>query len=292
MQQIKRGIYYEDGFLGVTLGALVFTHGTILIDAPLRPEDARSWRSSLLNQRGGSSRLLITLDTHLDRTLGSRALETTVLAHQKTANTFRNRPLVFKGQSFESGAEWELYPEAIGTRWAPPDITFSDRLQLHWGGDDVVLEHRPGPAPGAIWVILPVEQVVYVGDAVAPNQPPFLANADIPEWLETLEALRKEFKNYTVVSGRGGPIAHEDIRWQIRYLKKVVSRLDKLGNKNAPPEEAANLTNGLLSEFSVDDELLERFRLRLESGLAMYFRRQYRPKEVIETDEAATEEED
>jgi hypothetical protein len=33
MQQIKQGIYYEDEYLGVTLGALVLPFGTILIDA-------------------------------------------------------------------------------------------------------------------------------------------------------------------------------------------------------------------------------------------------------------------
>ena len=72
MHQINHGIYYEDTYLGVTLGAMVFNQGTILIDAPLRPEDARAWRSVLHNVRGGSSRLMISLDAHLDRTLGAR----------------------------------------------------------------------------------------------------------------------------------------------------------------------------------------------------------------------------
>ncbi len=39
MQQINRNIFFEDGYLGVTIGALVFPHGLILIDAPLRSED-------------------------------------------------------------------------------------------------------------------------------------------------------------------------------------------------------------------------------------------------------------
>jgi hypothetical protein len=36
MHQIERGILYEDTYLGVTLGALVFSHGVIIIDAPIR----------------------------------------------------------------------------------------------------------------------------------------------------------------------------------------------------------------------------------------------------------------
>ena len=84
MQQIKPGIYFEDQHLGVTLGALVYSHGTVLIDAPLRPEDARSWRSGLLSQRGGIGRLLVLLDAHPDRSLGARSLESTILVHQET----------------------------------------------------------------------------------------------------------------------------------------------------------------------------------------------------------------
>jgi len=87
MIQIKRGIYYEDTYLGVTLGALVFPR-IILIDAPLRPEDARAWRSALHSLRGGSSRLMISLDAHLDRTLGARSMECTVLSHQKNCPGF------------------------------------------------------------------------------------------------------------------------------------------------------------------------------------------------------------
>ncbi len=184
MQQIERGIYYEDGYLGVTLGGLVFSHGTIMIDAPLRADEARSWRSALLNQRGGSNRLLINLDAHPDRTLGARSMECTIVAHQKIADVFRNRPTIFKGQNIETGSIWENYTDAIGVRWANPDITFTDRMSLHWGGPEVVIEHHPGPSIGATWVLIPETKVVFIGDAVVLEQPPFLANADLIAWLE------------------------------------------------------------------------------------------------------------
>ena len=58
MQQIGKGIFFENSYLGVTLGALVYPQGIMLIDAPLRAEDARLWRSTLVNQRGGPNRML------------------------------------------------------------------------------------------------------------------------------------------------------------------------------------------------------------------------------------------
>ncbi|NMC12783.1 MAG: hypothetical protein GYA34_07850 [Chloroflexi bacterium] len=284
MQQIKQGIYYEDGYLGVTLGALVLPFGTILIDSPLRPEDARSWRSSLINQRGGSNRVLISLDAHIDRTLGARTMECTIIAHQKAAQIFRNRPNVFKGQGFESGAEWETYLDAIGTRWATPDITFTDRLELHWGGPKVVVEHHPGPSFGASWVIIPDEQIVFIGDAVVLNQPPFLANADLPPWIENLNDLTTKYSNYLIVSGRGGLVPNEVVRAQHKSLKSILKGLERLAKRNAPPENTESLINNILADSGFAAEKTEQFAQRLRMGLYQYYVRHYRPMSQQEED--------
>jgi len=282
MQQIKPGIYFEDGYLGVTLGALVHSHGTIMIDAPLRPEDARGWRSALLNLRGGSARLLISLDAHLDRTLGTRAMECTVVAHQKTAQIFRNRPVIFKGQSAEGGSDWETYDDAIGTRWASPDITFTEQMTLHWGGPEIILEHHPGPAPGAIWVVIPSASVLFSGDAVTPNQPPFLSQADLPAWIESLDHLASTYKDYTIVSGRGGLVGLDAVRTQQRYLKTIHKGLERLAKRNAAPEATENQATSLLSEVSFPDKYLEQYTQRLRSGLYQYYTRHYRQETPID----------
>lgn len=282
MQQIKRGIYYEDSYLGVTLGALVQTHGTIMIDAPLRPEDARAWRSALLNQRGGTNRLLVCLDAHLDRTLGARALDTTIVAHQKTAQVFRNRPTIFKGQSAESGAEWETYNDAIGTRWASPDITFTQGMTLHWGGPEVILEHHAGPTAGAIWAIIPAEKVIFVGDTVQPGQPPFLSNADLTAWIESVEVLLSTYKDFALISGRGGPVSYGDVRAEHHYLKSIIKGMERLAKHNAAPEATEDLIPGLLSEVSFSTDRVEQYTQRLRSGLYQYYARHYRPSSILE----------
>jgi len=281
MQQIKPGIYYEHVYLGVTLGALVFSHGTVMIDAPLRPEDARAWRSALLNMRGGSARLLISLDAHLDRTLGTRAMECTVISHQKTSQLFRNRPVIFKGQTAESGADWETYDDAIGTRWVSPDITFSEQMTLNWGGPPVVLEYHPGPATGATWVILPSARIIFVGDAITPNQPPFLSQAELPVWIETLTQLMA-YKDYTIISGRGGPIEMDAVRQQQKYLKTIHKSLERLAKRNAKPEATENLVPGLLSDVDFPAKFGEQYTQRLRSGLYQYYTRIYCQENTLE----------
>jgi len=282
MQQIKRGIYYEDSYLGVTLGALVFSHGTILIDAPLRQEDARSWRSALLNQRGGTNRLLVSLDAHMDRTLGARALECTIVAHQKTAQVFRNRPSIFKGGNQEGGADWESYNDVVGTRWASPDLTFTQCISMNWGGPQVLLEYHPGPAAGAIWVIIPEEKVVYVGDAVTNGQPPFLENADLPAWLDTLNVLQTHFEDYLIISGRGGPITQESVRAQQWVLNKILKSLNHFARRNASPEATDDLIPTLLSEFTFPKDQFELYTQRLRTGLYQYYIHHYHPVSDVE----------
>jgi glyoxylase-like metal-dependent hydrolase (beta-lactamase superfamily II) len=282
MQQIEKGIYFEDAYLGVTLGGLVFSHGTIMIDAPLRSEDVRSWRSALINQRGGSSRLLVNLDAHPDRTLGVKSLDCIVVAHQKTSQTFRNRPTIFKGQSTPTGSAWESYTEAIGLRWTPPDITFTQKLSLHWGGPELVLEHHPGPMAGACWAVIPAEKVVFVGDTLLANQPPFLANAEFNEWLESLELLASEFGDYAIVSGRGGLVPKKSIGAQSQFLKLAAKGIERLARRNSGPEATEELIPSLLAELSFEPEWQEIYTHRLRYGLYQYYARHYRPSSSLE----------
>ena len=282
MRQIQRGIFFEDSYLGVTLGGLVFSHGTIMIDAPLRIEDACSWRSLLLNQRGGSNRLLVNLDAHPDRTLGARSLECAIVTHQKAANVFRTRTSIFKGQSMEMGAIWEDYDDAIGLRWANPDITFSDAMALHWGGPEVVLENHPGPSIGAIWAIIPEEKVVFIGDAVVIDQPPFLAEAEIPAWLETLDYLEHSYRDYMIIGSRNGLVTIEQVQAQKAYLLTTQQLIQEYIDTKDQPEVMEELIPELLKGLSFPNRWREKYRQRLRYGLYQYHSRHYGSAPLID----------
>lgn len=279
MEQIGHGIYLENAYSGVTLGGLILPHGTVLIDAPLRSEEGRAWRAALQALGGSNNRVLVNLDAHPDRTLGARVMDCTIIAHQKTAQVFRGRPSVFKGQNVESGSEWETYDEAVGTRWAVPDITFSQRMELHWGPPDIILEQHAGPTPGAIWVIISSEKLIFVGDAILADQPPFLAHADIPAWLESIEVLIKDYSDYTVISGRGGPLPFQVVYDQKEQLQVIQKHLEKVARRDTPPEVIEALIPVLQRELKYPPQQEEQFLQRLRHGLSQYFTRHYRPSE-------------
>lgn len=274
MQEIAPHVYIETGYIGVTLGAINWPHGLILIDCPFRPEDARSWRSALLNLGGGVDRMMVTLDGHHDRTIGSRAMECTVVAHQDVANLFRARSSTFKTNPSGTGAEWELYSSLGTIRWVLPEISFSEKLLIYWDDTPISLEHRPGSAEGAIWAVLPKQNIVFLGDAVMSSQPPFLETADIPLWIDSLqELLSEEYQNYLLVSGREGLVTHNDVRSQISLLAKINRLLESLLSENAMPDETNSLVPKLIDdfEFSIEREII--YQQRLSYGLKSYYRR-------------------
>ena len=271
MQEITNTIFIEDQFHGVTLGVIVTPRGLIQIDAPPSPEDARSWRAALMNLGGGMERALINLDAHPDRTLGARAMDCTVIAHEKTANMFRTRPNTFKAQGEETGADWESIPGLGSVRWSPPEISFLDQMTLHWGDTPVVLEHHAGPSSGSIWVHLPEEKIVFVGDAVLKNQPPFFAGANLTDWITALNLLLgPEFKGYTIISSRGGVVTTNIVKTQLDFIKQVHDKLDKVTAKKANPAAIEKLVTTLLTSFKAPAARQKQFAQRLRYGLLHY----------------------
>jgi glyoxylase-like metal-dependent hydrolase (beta-lactamase superfamily II) len=285
MQAINDNVYIEDHFLGVVLGVIVTPRGLIQIDAPASPEDARSWRAALMNLGGGMERVLINLDPHPDRTLGARAMDCTVIAHEKTAQTFRTRPTTFKAQGEETGADWESIPGLGSVRWAPPEISFGSQMTLHWGDAPVVLEHHPGPAAGAIWVILPEEKIVFVGDAVTKNQPPFLANANFPGWIEAVNLLMSPaFKGYTIVGSRGGVVTPNNLKNQLDFLKYARDRLDKMALKKPLPASTEKLVDSLSGWFKAPAARHKQYAQRIRYGVHHYSARHHHPSARPEDD--------
>jgi glyoxylase-like metal-dependent hydrolase (beta-lactamase superfamily II) len=276
MDAIAKNIYIEDRYVGVTLGVITQPRGLIQIDAPPSPEDGRTWRASLMGMGNGPERVLINLDAHPDRTLGVRAMDCTVIAHEKTAQAFRNRPNTFKAQGDETGANWEAIPGLGSVRWAPPEISFVEKMTLYWGDSPILLENRPGPASGAIWVILPAEKVVFVGDTVTKSQPPFLAYANLPEWIEALKVLQEPaYKGFTIVSGRGGVVTAQVVRNQTDILKRIYDRVEKLGSKKSPAPAIDKLADQILKDFKVPSARQKQYSHRLRYGLNHYFARHY-----------------
>lgn len=276
MQEIAENVYIEDQYPGVTLAAISLPQGLIQLDSPPSPEDSRSWRATLLNLGSGVERVLVNLDSHPDRAIGARGMDCTIIAHERTAQAFRNRPSTFKAQNEDTGADWETILGIGSIRWAPPEISFSKQLTFEWSNTTVQLELHAGPTSGATWVVLPAEKVIFVGDLVVKNQPPFLYNGNLDKWIAELEILLSPaYRNHTVVSGRGGVVSQEEIKAQLKLISDVKKKLAGLAEKKSAADATEALVQNLLTQIKSPAEKMKQHTQRLRYGLRQCYIRNF-----------------
>jgi glyoxylase-like metal-dependent hydrolase (beta-lactamase superfamily II) len=271
MQEIADGVFIEDSYAGVILGAVSMETGLLMIDAPIFAEDARSWRSSMMNFSSVGNRLLVSMDSHHDRSLGLRNMECRLIGHESLKDEYRSRPVSIKAQIQDTGAEWEELNGLGSIRWLVPEITFSEHLSLQWGEYPVRLEYHPGSSIGASWAVVPQNKVVFVADTVVKNMPPFLHQANIPIWLESLECLLKDYGDYIIVSGRSGIVTLKDVEAQIKFLEKTEAQLKRHLRRKSSVNDLDSAVNRLMSDFP--EKTI--YRKRLAYGLAQCYQQNY-----------------
>jgi glyoxylase-like metal-dependent hydrolase (beta-lactamase superfamily II) len=277
MQEISTNVYIETSYEGVTLGALKWPHGLILLDSPFKQDDIRSWRANLSKLGSSGNQMLINMDCHTDRLLGVKAMECIVVAHDDVSRILLSRPATFKTIPSEMGCEWEKFDNLGNIRWSIPEFTFSDQFTILWDGSPINLISRPGCASGAIWVQLAEEKILFVGDCVVAHQPPYLNVANIPVWIQNLkEILSPMFEDYTIIGGRNGIVRKSDVENQIQFLDTVYHKLPQLAALHGNTDQIKKLAIELANTFPALDQYRKNINTnRLCFGLMEYSRSRY-----------------
>jgi len=78
MREIVKGVFLQESYPGVRLGAVVADGAALLVDSPLRIEDGREWLAEIGSR--GRPRFLVLLDDHPDRVYGARSFDLSLIA--------------------------------------------------------------------------------------------------------------------------------------------------------------------------------------------------------------------
>lgn len=278
MREIAPDVYHESKYPAVHLGLVVSNQSLLLVDSPIRLEDGRSWLARI--SEFGKLRYLVMLDHHPDRVVGARDMNICLIGHQLTAQALAGKSDSFKGSAHPIGAETDRIKRITGLNRSVPDLSFSSKMSIRLGKLKVELWHQPGPTGGSIWTALPGQGVVFIGDAVTLKEPPYLGDANIPDWIASLDELRSShLQAYTMVSSRDGVIGREDINNMAKFLRKVKTRLEWLAAASDLESELNAHAEELLLDFPVPSGRVERARLRLRVGLEELYRGLHREEE-------------
>jgi glyoxylase-like metal-dependent hydrolase (beta-lactamase superfamily II) len=266
MRRVASQVWIEDKFPSCEIGVISSQDDLLLIDTPLLVDDVKQWQTEV--ESIGNVRYVALIDSHPDRVLGTRGLDLPRVAHDLTLETIREWSDTFKGSTHPIGAESDRLKRVTGVHSALPEISFNQELILRLGAKDIRFLHRSGPRPGSIWILDDTTSVVFVGDAVCLNSPPYLGVSDLALWLELLDDLRKlEANGYKVISAHGGRANRDDINNMARFLRKVENRLEKLDKADDHTVAAAQFAEELIEDFKVPNQDKEIALLRLQTGL-------------------------
>jgi cyclase len=267
MHKLAPGIYAETTFKGVNVGAVVTSDGIVCIDTPTHPADCRKWRLKLAQFGGQPIRFVVNTDHHRDRTRGNQWFEAPVIAHELTGERMRAMPETYRVDPEEIADDFELAGELNGVRLVPPQVTFAQEAVLAKGGQEIHLLHRPGSAPGAVWVHLPEHKILFTGDSIVVDTVPLFGEANIEQWLENLAAIRKpRFPADVIVPGRGRLTDKSAVKDMMTFLRTARRKIDRLAARRGPADGAA-LIPEMLDQFSLSAAEREQAARRLKAGI-------------------------
>ncbi len=270
MLEIAPGVYIETGFRRVNVGAVLTEAGFVLIDTPPYPDDALAWRDMLAGLSPRPILAIINTDCHADRILGNGWFDARVIvAHEDTIARLENVPSSFLESAVDSLVRSPgERSHFLGTQVKIPTVGFSHRMQLRYGGLAIPLIAMSGPTAGSLWVHLPEQRIVFVGDSVVVHQHPFISSTTTKNWLESLTILRRSrFAADWIVPGRG-PVVDKDATEPISdYLRLARRRVQSLYRAGRPRADTSTLVPELLEQFPYDESDLEQVQRRIKAGL-------------------------
>ncbi len=269
MQELTPNVSIQQNALGLFTGILQTTDGSILIDSPYRADEPKNWGSRTVKS---DAKFVVLLDTQYDRTLSAKGCDCVVVSQSDFLLPAKPRQQAVKLQEelIGSGDGHEMTGSA--SRPFAPEISFDQNMNLFLGGLEVRLEHHFGSNLAGIWAILPQEKVIFVGDSVLVNQPPFLAYSNPAAWVMDMKILAsRAYKGYQIVSSRAGLITQDEVRAMGRTITFIQNSIAALKEKNADLDTYLELIPRILKRIEYSPAESELFFNRLRWGLTTYF---------------------
>lgn len=269
MQELTPIVSIQQNALGLYTGVIQTKDGNILIDSPYRTDDRRTW----VNLPTKSDAIfLVLLDTQYDRTLSAKGCDCILVSQSDYLLPAKPRQQAVKLQEELLGAGDGHEQVSSSSRPYAPEISFDQNMNLFFGGAEVLLEHHPGSNVAGIWAILPQEKVIFVGDSVMVNQPPFLAYSDPAAWVADMKLLAsRAFKGYQIVSSRAGLVTQDQVRAMGKLMTFIQTSIASLQEKHADLEAYLELIPRILKRIEYSPDESELFFNRLRWGLTTYY---------------------
>jgi cyclase len=271
MHEVAPNVFVETEYHGANVGFVITGEGVILIDTPLLPKDARALRSEIEKRTNQEVTYIINTDHHRGHILGNQYFPgATVIAHEfawknmkSYGDSFRTRLLnLYRNRIPEAVEEWRRHLEIV-----LPEITFTARTILYKGNTEIHLIPVGGHTPATTVVYFPNEKLLFAGDLVVTDRPPFLSQGDTKEWLQALTYLRK--LNYDVlIPGHGELSGKEATEKMSEFLRMVRRKVRSAYRAGLPKADTARSLRHLMHYWPIPSFEKPKADRRFKSSLS------------------------
>jgi len=293
MREIASGVYVAEEYLGANVGCVVMEEGAVLVDAPIVPSQARSWRDRVRAVGADSLLYVLLTDSHPNHALGGGQFGAPVVANERGYRaldrftpTMRERVL----DGFRDLAP-EVVGELAGMEVGPPQITFDRDLIFYLNGNTIRLQRLGGHSPASSAVLLEELGVLFAGDVIFSGIPPFVGHGHLGEWLRSLQTIRA-WAPRLIVPGHGpvGDMALVDSMED--FLVRLRDGVTELVAEGRSRAETATRMLHLLDEFEVDESWRKRAERAFRTSVGRVYEELKKSRSADDSDEETEEAED
>lgn len=243
------------------LGAVAGERSTLLVDAGNSPAHARLFLAELARLQVAPPQFLVLTHWHWDHVFGAATIALPTVAHQET----RRRMVEMAGWDWSdaaldervaAGVEIEFcrdmikaeLPDRTDLILRPPDIAFTERVELDLGSVSAQLIHVGGDhAADSTIVYIPEDRVVFMSDCLAPDlyYPP--RRYTTRRLFPLIDQLLQCEADFYLMGHNPEPVSRAELVAYTSRLKLIGQLIERLGD-----DRAAILAE--LGHFDEDDE--------------------------------------
>ncbi len=270
IREIAPDIYVQNEYHGANVAFVITGEGVILIDTPMLPDEARMWWSEILKRTDQEIIYVINTDHHRAHIIGNQFFPTaTVIAHEMAwkemnsyGDSFRIRLInMYRDRIPEAVEEWKEHLEII-----KPEITFTGRTVLFKGDKEIHIIPVGGHTPATSIIFLPKERLLFTGDLVVTNRPPFLSQGNTKDWLQSLTYVRK-LDYDLLIPGHGELTGKEATETMSEYLRLVRRRVRSACKSGLSKADTARSLSHLIRFWPIPPFEKPKADRRFKSGL-------------------------
>jgi cyclase len=270
IREIAPGIFVETEYHGANVAFIVTGEGVVLIDTPMLPDEARQWMVEIRQRTDEKILYVINTDHHRAHVIGNQYFPTaTVIAHEHAwkemksyGDSFRTRLInMYRDRIPEAVEEWKEHLQII-----KPEITFTGRTILYKGDKEMHLIPVGGHTLATSVIHFPNEKLLFTGDAVVTNRPPFLSQGNTKQWLEALTYLRK-LRYDVLIPGHGELTGKEATEKMSEYLRMVRRKVRSAYRAGLPKADTARSLSHLIRFWPIPPFEKPKADRRFKSGL-------------------------